>query len=283
MNTLKNIFIAALVLAISFGVFTIMEDRETAESILASVAERMVEQLIAREANPDRRAELEVKRDSLIKKIDDKKINEEQYKTTLARLYNLTLSPDSLSAAELNAVLDASIQPAAIGKETQHLSITKAKAQHIERRIAHMQDFQKQLHSIKNDSIRIQLARQAMVTPDSDLQLVINDEILHDPRMSRAPEVRQYIEKLPEKGWVKFESFSKSPDIPRQAIELYAPVLPSEIRMSIVVHPDLGKTISISLDSLKNYIPENPSDGAAWEKWAKQLEDSVEKWIEIKE
>jgi hypothetical protein len=280
LNLLKNIVLAALVLAISIGVFTIMEEKETAESILASIAEMLLDPLIAGQANAEQRAALEMKRDSFIKNIDDKKINEDQFKTTVARLYNLALSPDSLSAAELNAVLDESIQPISNEKNPPHLSITKAKAQHIERRIAKMQEFQKQVDSIQNDSIRIQVARQAMVTPDSDLQLVLNDEILHDPRISDQPEIQQFIQKLPKKGWVKFESFSNSPDISRQALKFYAPGLPSNIRMSIVVHPTLGEPVSISLDSIKNILPSNFYDSAAWEQWAKQLEDSVEKWIE---
>ncbi len=277
MNALKNIFFTALVAAISFGIFTLMEDKKTAENILASVAEIVIDELIAR-VPEEEQSKLSAKRDELINKIDENKLSEEQYKTFMARMTNLNLYPDSVSAEEINAILEKSVQSVSAQQNGQSFAITKAKAEQWERRIRHIREFEAEISKIKNDSVRERLVRHVMVTPESDFQLVFNDDIRHDPQLSRDPEAQRFIEKLPDMKWVKFENFSKSIDIPRQAIKFHAPGLPPHVRMPIILRITAGETISISIDSITADMPKNFIDASEWEQFNRAIQDAREQW-----
>ncbi len=268
MKTIKNILIAVIVLALSYGIFSLLETEDKGKEFLTSAITLVVDELIARVPDREQQIQLEQKRDEFIKTIDENKMSKQQYETSVARLTNLNISQDSLSAEELGALLETSVH---LSKD-QTNTMTRQEAEKMRQQVRYIVEFTKELSNIQDEQLRAQLARHFIVTSDSNFHIIVDEDILQKPELKEHPDSRRLIERLPRKDFIKFENFEESQDIVRDAMTNLAPILPLRVREQIIFNPDMGASllIKVNVDSL--LMAEKAYHDAHWDSLVIKLE-----------
>lgn len=287
MNTFNKIFIIAIALAISTGVFVLLDvDQNVNETVITSAQEltaafnQLFDGLSEKLHASEQQEFLEQERSTFINKVKKDELNTQQLTTVAARLTNIQLKPDTISTAELATILNVSADTLPLPKKHKGPQLTKDQEKHLARKIHYVIEFKNDINRIKEDSVRNALVRHVMVTPDSDLQLMVDDNVKNDPRFAENPEASRFLEQLPGKDWVKFVPFSESPHIAQQALEYFAPFIPSDVQISAVINTVPNQNFSIQIDSSTVKLPSNFFDPAGWEKFAKEIEKAAKQWEE---
>lgn len=246
MNLFKNLFIGIIVLGLSSGIFFLLvQDQEVKDNILASTLKVFANELLAMVPEGEQRQSISNTVDKFINKVQNKEIPETQVDMAVARILNMQMSDEKPSAKEIEAVLTQSLDAPPPPQDHGSRRDNVRKAAHplgnfdeeqLALKMRYMMTLKDDMiNAGHKDSVGSRLARHAMFTADSGLQIVIDARVHDNPDFARNPHVRRFFKDLPEKDWVKFRKFDESPEIAEQAVKNFAPFLPPEIRTKIII------------------------------------------------
>ncbi len=287
MNALKRIMGGLIVLIISSTIFyLLLQDQEVKDDIMSSTLKLFGDELLAMVPEGEERDALEKRISEFITKVENRELTEDQVKMTFARGMNLQLAQEKPTLQEIEALWEtpedtSRPQPPAV-PEPKRWPSEDWNDEYLAHRMRDVMAF-------KDDLIRLSreekegrdISRYTMVTPDSDLQIIIDANIRDNHTFKEHPEIRRFIRKLPDKDLIKFENFDESPNAAKQAIEVYAPFLPPNVRHRIKVSASADGNMSLVLDSLNIDIPAHffnlDSMHVMINKVTKELEKSEEK------
>ncbi|MBN1479000.1 hypothetical protein EH223_15005 [candidate division KSB1 bacterium] len=273
MNFAKNLIIGIFVIALSSGIFILLlQDQSVKESIFRSTLEMFGDDLLKMVPPGEQRDLLGKKIDEFIAKAEKNELSEKQVQVTVARGFNMQLSPEKPTPEEIHALFDVPPErsrpsefdkpPRDKGRRTAN-EINEERVAHQVRKLMSINQDMRSL--IQTDSAYKELSKYTMFVADSGLQVVIDPNFYQQRVLPHNPQLDRLWEELSkEEQTVVFHKFSEMPNIVEQALDVSAPFLPRNLRKIVInadisadsLHIDFSKFMS-NPDSVKKMIEES--------------------------
>lgn len=272
-NMLKNMMIGIFVLALSAGIFFILlQDKAVKDNILRSTLEMFGDELLAMVPEGDQHDLLQAKLDEFIAKAENNELSEKQVEMTVARGFNMQLSPEKPTPEEIHALFE--VQPEIPLPTVPHPASGGDKWEAVpkeinEERIAHqvrkMMALNRDIMSlIQTDSAYKELPHHTMFVADSGLQIALDLNFYHTRNYEKNPQLEHLLKELSKEQAVIFLKFDEIPNIIEQALEVSAPFLPRHVRKIVIDANNQADSLNINFstfisnpDSLQKMIKES--------------------------